>query len=208
MKSIYLIRHGQSAANIGGKSIPDIEIPLTVTGQKQAQQLVKKFPISPSKIYSSELLRAKQTAQVFAHLYQIPSETLTILNEFSYLGFENINGMDGQERRKLAQLYWENATIEYRDHPDSDCFKDFLDRVDLFIERIDTFHDNSLFFGHGIWIALLAWRLLGCPIETTLDIKAFRQFQTSLPLDNTVIYKLSISQDGVKQLQKFDLLSQ
>lgn len=208
MKSIYLIRHGQSAANIGGKSIPDIEIPLTVTGQKQAQQLVKKFPISPSKIYSSELLRAKQTAQVFAHLYQIPSETLTILNEFSYLGFENINGMDGQERGKLAQLYWENATIDYRDHHDSDCFQDFLDRVDLFIKRIDSFNDNSLFFGHGIWIALLAWRLLGCPIETTLDIKAFRQFQTALPLDNTVIYKLSISQDGVKQLQKFDIFSQ
>jgi broad specificity phosphatase PhoE len=208
MKTLYFIRHGQSVANIGGKSLPDIEIPLTVAGQKQAQELVKKFPISPSKIYSSELLRAKQTAQVFAHLYQIPSETLTILNEFSYLGFENINDMDGQERRKLAQLYWEKATIEYRDHHDSDCFQDFLDRVDLFIRRIDFFNDNSLFFGHGIWIALLAWRLLGCPIETALDIKAFRQFQTALPLDNTVIYKLSISQDGVKQLQKFDLLSQ
>ena len=122
--------------------------------------------------------------------------------------YENINGMDGQERGKLAQLYWENATIDYRDHHDSDCFQDFLDRVDLFIKRIESFNDNSLFFGHGIWIALLAWRLLGCPIETTLDIKSFRQFQTALPLDNTVIYKLSISQDGVKQLQKFDLFSQ
>ena len=208
MKSLYLIRHGQSVANIGGKAIPNIEIPLTVAGQNQAQELVKKFPISPSKIYSSELLRAKQTAQVFAHLYQIPSETLTFLNEFSYLGFEKINGMDGQKRGKLVQHYWENATIDYRDHHDSDCFQDFLDRVDLFIKRIDSFNDNSLFFGHGIWIALLAWRLLGCPIETALDIKAFRQFQIALPLDNTVIYKLSISQDGVKQLQKFDLLSQ
>jgi alpha-ribazole phosphatase len=208
MKSIYLIRHGQSSANMGGKSLPDIEIPLTVTGQKQAQELVKNFAILPSKIYSSELLRAKQTAQVFADFYQIIPETLTILNEFSYLGFEHISGMDGQERRKLAQLYWENATIEYRDHQNSDCFQDFLDRVDLFIKRIDSFNDNSLIFGHGIWIALLAWRLLGCPIEKALDIKAFRQFQTALPLDNTVIYKLSISQDGVKQLQKFDLLPQ
>lgn len=177
MKTLFFIRHGQSAANIGGKSIPDIEIPLTIAGQKQAQELVKKFQISPSKIYSSELFRAKQTAQIFADLYQIPIEILTILNEFSYLGFEHISGMDGQERKELAQLYWENATIEYRDHPDSDCFQNFLDRVDLFIKRIDSFNDNSVFFGHGIWMALLAWRLLACPIETKLDIKHSANFK-------------------------------
>lgn len=117
MKSIYLIRHGQSTANIGGKSLPDIEIPLTVAGQKQAQELVKKFSISPSKIYSSELLRAKQTAQVFANLYQIPSETLTFLNEFSYLGFEKINGMDGQLIPDICNsLSIKNHMIKTSDH--------------------------------------------------------------------------------------------
>ena len=71
MKTFYFIRHGQSAANTGAKSMLDLEIPLTLTGVQQAQNLLKKLSVSPSKIYCSELLRAKQTAQVFFDFYKI-----------------------------------------------------------------------------------------------------------------------------------------
>ena len=54
-------------------------------------------------------------------------------------------------------------------------------------------------------MALLAWRLLGCQIETTSDIQAFRQFQTALPMHNTVTYKLLVSENGIKQLQKIEV---
>ena len=45
MKTFYFIRHGQSAANTGAKSMPDLEIPLTLTGVQQAQDLLKKLSV-------------------------------------------------------------------------------------------------------------------------------------------------------------------
>ena len=50
--------------------------------------------------------------------------------------------------------------------------------------------DGSLLFGHGIWIGLLAWRLLGFSAETATDMAAFRRFQTGLPMPNTAVWQL------------------
>lgn len=38
MKFLYLIRHGQSLANTGAKSLPDKDIPLTDLGVLQADE--------------------------------------------------------------------------------------------------------------------------------------------------------------------------
>lgn len=205
MKSFYFIRHGQSLANTGAVSMHDAEIPLTDLGLQQAQDLKAKWSVQPSKIYCSELKRTQQTAGVFADAFQLVPEVLTELNEFRCLDFKTVEGMQGAERGILAQKYWQDADLTYRDGLDSDSFQDFLDRVDAFLGRISEFQDQSLFFGHGIWIGLLAWQLMGCKTENNLDMRKFRQYQTALPMFNTVVYKLSVSDDGTKQLQWFNI---
>ncbi len=183
--------------------------------------------VTPSHIYHSELLRAKQTAQVFIDGFNIEANkvhTLPLLNEFHCLGYSKVADMVGAERAVLAKEYWSTADIDYQDSSDSDSFADFLWRVDDFIQSLDDannvedfgYPDNSLFFGHGIWIGLLAWRLLGCPINSNADMQKFRNFQTALPMYNTVVYRLTISElspynhgisnHGIKQLQWFELL--
>ena len=44
MKTLYLIRHAQSAANAGGTSLPDREIPLSAEGAQQAAELACRLP--------------------------------------------------------------------------------------------------------------------------------------------------------------------
>ncbi|WP_314308814.1 phosphoglycerate mutase family protein [Kingella denitrificans] len=44
MKTLYLIRHAQSAANAGGISLPDQEIPLSTEGARQAAELTCRLP--------------------------------------------------------------------------------------------------------------------------------------------------------------------
>lgn len=61
MKTIYIIRHAESLANSGGRSLPDREIPLSETGQKQAENLIARLPAIPC-IFTSEFLRTQQTA--------------------------------------------------------------------------------------------------------------------------------------------------
>ena len=39
MKNFYIIRHGQSLANTGAKSMPEFDIPLTELGNQQANNV-------------------------------------------------------------------------------------------------------------------------------------------------------------------------
>lgn len=209
MKTLYIIRHGQSVANIGAESMPDKTVPLTELGYEQARELLKRWKQAtsegalptPSAIYHSELLRARQTAQVFGAGFGQSVAVERLLNELSCLGFSTVEGMTGKERAPIAKHYWQTADIHYRDADDADTFAEFIDRVDRFIERAADFEHNSVLFGHGIWIGLLAYRLLGCQITSNADIQTFRQFQNAMPMYNTVAYRLDISDEGVMQLR-------
>ncbi len=212
MQTIYMIRHGQSVANTGAVSQPDKRIPLTEVGLAQAQSLLErwqalqqmgKLPL-PRHIYYSQMLRAKQTASPFIDHYQLPDDKnneIEMLNEFACLSYKTVEGMVGKQRAPLAQQYWQTADIHYRDGADADTFNEFVARVDRFIASAPRLEHNSLCFGHGIWIGLLAYRLLGCPITSNAEMQQLRQFQTAIPMHNTVVYRLDISDEGIMQLR-------
>lgn len=204
MKSLYFIRHGQSLANTGAKSMPDAEIPLTELGRQQAHDLLinwQQLDIEPSSIYASPLLRARQTAEIFNQNYGLDIHTLPELKEFGCLSFANIENMLGNERTVLAKQYWQTAHIDFKDGNDADSFAEFQQRVATFLNRLDDFEHNSLFFGHGIWIGMLAWQLLGLSAKNNLDMQKFRQFQTALPMYNTVVYRLDVAEHHIRQIQ-------
>lgn len=206
MKSLYFIRHGQSLANTGAKSMPDKDIPLTDLGMEQANHLLKNWQqlnITPSHIYHSPLLRAKQTAEIFnAHL-NFELKEIGALKEFACLGFKSVLDMMGAERAVLAKAYWQNADIYFKDGGDADSFDEFQKRVADFLNQVDDFEHNSLFFGHGIWIGMMAWQLFGLTAKNNADMQKFRAFQTALPMYNTVVYRLDVV-DGVCQLKIVD----
>lgn len=137
MKTLYFIRHGQSLANTGAKSLPEFEIPLTELGQEQAKILLanwQKMELIPSYIYHSQMLRAKQTAQVFADNFNLPLEELELLNEFRCLSFTTVADMIGEQRAEASKKFWQTADISHRDGDDSDSFEQFLARVDSIIQ--------------------------------------------------------------------------
>lgn len=204
-KTFFFIRHGQSLANAGGKVMPDANIPLTDTGKQQAKKLCERWEKSrdlplPKNIFSSQFLRAKQTANAFCDAYALTAQEIPLLNEFSYLSFSNIKELTPEARISKAQTYWQTANLTYRDGSDSDSFNDFLSRVSAFNQTVSEYPNHSLFFGHGIWIALLTWQLLGHRIDHT-SIQNFRQFQKALPMHNTIVYELKLHA-GLTQIKK------
>jgi broad specificity phosphatase PhoE len=65
MKTIYLIRHGETQANRDGVFRGRGEVPLSLAGLKQAEELRAYFAALPvQRIFSSPLQRATQTAAV------------------------------------------------------------------------------------------------------------------------------------------------
>lgn len=189
MKTLYLIRHAQSEANAGGISKPERDIALSPLGCEQAQTLVARLPRS-NHVYTSELRRTHETAAPYCRAHGITPQILPLLNEFSCLAFDRIRGMDGAARRPLADAYWQRADPLECTGAGADSFAAFNQRLDAFLAHYPQLEDGSLLFGHGIWIGLLAWRLLGFPAETAADMTAFRRFQTGLPMPNTAIWQL------------------
>ena len=71
---IYLVRHGQTDWNIEKKHTQGhTDIPLNENGKKQAEQLAQSISnLKIDKIISSDLLRAKETAEIInKKLYKI-----------------------------------------------------------------------------------------------------------------------------------------
>ena len=57
-------------------------------------------------------------------------------------------------------------------------------------DRLPLLPDGTVCFGHGIWIGMVAWKLLGFGADTSDDMRRFRRFQTGLPLPNGAVYAL------------------
>ena len=70
MTVLYLIRHGETGGNSEGRFQGIIDNPLNFSGINQAQMLGMAFSLSKiDLLYTSPLLRAKQTAEIIASMH-------------------------------------------------------------------------------------------------------------------------------------------
>ena len=190
MKTVYFVRHAQSEANIGSISQPEREIALSNTGLQQAQALVACLPVAKN-VFVSEMQRTQQTAAPYCQQHNLTAQVLPVLNEFSCLAFDTIRDMDGEARRPLAQAYWQRADPQECTGSGADRFVDFNQRIDDFVQHWHHLPDGSVLFGHGIWLGLLLWKLWGFQAESSADMRAFRAWQSQLPMSNTAIWQLN-----------------
>lgn len=191
-KILYFIRHAESSANAGGVSVEHSIIPLSEKGVEQAQALVNTLQIIPSQVLVSAFDRTHQTSAPYCRHHNKKAIIEPLLNEFSALSFELIEGMQGSERRQIADAYWAEADIYKRMGNHADTFAEFDARVQEFKNNMYNLQTRTVIVGHGIWFGLLLWHLIGFKVENSKQMKAFRRFQNGLPLHNTVIYKLTM----------------
>ena len=195
MTVVYCVRHGQSVANAGGVTMEHAAIPLSPLGRAQAAALPAVFAsvmnVEPSRVLVSSYVRAMQTAEPFCEHFGCQAEVDPLLHEFSALDANLLQGLLGAERRPLANAYWEAADPALRAGPDAETFFEFDARVDAFASTtLPLLADRCLLFGHGIWFALLFWRLMAFAIEGSTDMIAFRRFRQGLPMPNCAVYSL------------------
>lgn len=82
MKTVYLIRHGETQANRDGLFRGRGEVPLSPAGLRQAEELRARFAsLGVQRVFSSPLRRATQTAALcFPGLAAEPEESLNNLD--------------------------------------------------------------------------------------------------------------------------------
>jgi broad specificity phosphatase PhoE len=196
MKTITFVRHGQSTANAGGVTMAHDAIPLSALGKLQAQMLATVLPQRPSLILASEYLRAQHTAQPYCERVGLRAQTHPLLHEFSTIDPAWLEGMNGEQRRPIADAYWQESDPEKRMGPEAETFTEFVQRVAAFLPQLQQLPDGAVLFGHGMWIGLLIWKLLGFTAPDSVGMKAFRRFQLGLPMPNGAVYRLREAASG------------
>ncbi len=100
MTRIFLVRHGQTAWNVGEIFRGRADVPLDETGLKEADlagEALKDETIHA--IYSSPLKRSVQTAEGIAKYQKLPVQTLEAIIDISYGEWE------GKENAEVKQKY-------------------------------------------------------------------------------------------------------
>jgi probable phosphoglycerate mutase len=115
MTELLLIRHGETAWNALRKLQGHIDIPLNAEGTRQAKALAAALQFEKlDALFSSDLLRASQTAGEIARLQGLTPRLDAELRERCFGGFE------GQLYSELPSLYpeeyteWRNRDPDFR----------------------------------------------------------------------------------------------
>jgi broad specificity phosphatase PhoE len=109
--TIYLVRHGRTEWNDQKLIQGHIDIPLNSEGKTTAKELAKELrKIKFDKVYSSDLLRAKQTAEIIALEHKLEVETTKTLRERNFGPFQG----GPRERLKEIDQVLETLTDEQR----------------------------------------------------------------------------------------------
>lgn len=132
MSTIYLIRHGESAANAGLKTGDTALIPLTELGHQQAGEVPRRLPKHIDHIIVSSYLRTQQTAEPTRLVHPAaPVWEWAEVREFAYLDPKKANGTTLEERKPMVNAFWEAMNPEWQVSPDVESFGQFIDRVKL-----------------------------------------------------------------------------
>ncbi len=198
MKTIWLIRHGESAANAGEPTSASATVPLTATGRAQAAALATAFVAPPDRIITSGYLRTLQTAQPTLERFpQVPHEQWPI-HEFTYLAAARCQNMTAAERRPLVAAYWERCDPTYVDGAGCDSFAGMLQRAAAMLEALRR-ADGRLIavFSHGLFIGATIWLLHERPAAITAEtMRRFHAWRSPWSMPNAGIVPLVLAAAG------------
>ena len=145
-----LVRHGKDDDTVrGGWS----QQPLTDEGEVQAAELavfVQKSGLGIQQVYSSDLLRAMQTAQIVADSLRLP---IVPKPEFREVNNGNLAGIKNElAAEQYPGLYWNTLAWEQQ-YPGGESPKEFYERIrcawDVLQKDILERNENVMLVTHG-----------------------------------------------------------
>ena len=162
---LWLVRHGETEANVAGLYSGHAPTPLTERGIAQAQtlgRLLRNVPVD--NVLCSELERARHTTQLILGDREVPVRNMPELNEMFFGDWEMRHHRD--LAREDAENYavwcndWQNATPT-----NGEGFQAFSQRVERFIAQLADYKtcQNLLVVSHQGVLSVLIARLLSMP---------------------------------------------
>jgi probable phosphoglycerate mutase len=170
---LCLVRHGETAWNAEGRVQGQLDIPLNATGLAQARAVAAALKNeSFAAIYSSDLVRAQQTARPVADLWKKNIVLDENLRERHYGMFQGMTYAEASERIPEGYARFKAKDPGY-DFGTGESLEDFNRRSLLFIKRAAQDHEgeNLLLFTHGGVLEMVYRHATGRGLSTPRDFE-------------------------------------
>ncbi len=166
MTQLCLIRHGQTDWNLEGRYQGQSDVPLNENGHEQAKSLIEKLKEQTfSAVYSSDLMRAQQTAAPIAKMLDIPIQIEPRLREINQGEWEGVLVDDIKAR--YAEI-WSKRTVDPANvrPPGGETVREVANRVYAALDEIARIFptDQVIVVSHGLSIATAICRDKNIPV--------------------------------------------
>lgn len=160
---LYLVRHGQTDRNLRHMFYGWTDCDINETGIQQAEGLKHFFDgVKLDRIYASDLLRAKHTAEIIGEGREIPLETRESFREQFFGDWEDKESLLIRDSQKDAFAYW----LTHWDGdgiPGGEHFSEFYQRVSRGIDSLiqENKGREVLLVAHNGTLSVILCHLLG-----------------------------------------------
>ena len=188
MGTLYLIRHGEVKWNREAAYVGSTDLPLDLTGRMQAERLTGYLESKCiSAVYSSDLMRAYQTAEIIANRMGLPVHALKELREADYGEWEGVPEIEVPKLYPGIFEQWRDDVLNVR-IPGGETFAELRDRAFPAFCRIAEAHPDGqvAIVAHKSTNRVILCCLLG------VDVNTYRQ----LGQGNAAVNIIHRRQDG------------
>lgn len=179
---IMLVRHGETYWNASGKIQGRSDIELSPTGIEQAKILAEFCPFEKvDAVYSSDLKRAKMTAEILAEKFGLSVQLVPELREVSFGDWEgnNFDNLQKTEPENVEKFFKRPDDLKI---PNGETFAELQARAMVGLKKIIAAHANDensqiIIGAHGAINRAILCAILDIPLR---KIWAISQFNTAV----------------------------
>ncbi len=186
MKTIYLVRHGESEINVSDMYVNTLTSPLTELGREQARLLADRATrIQFDVLLSSPIARAKETAETIVKTTHHSIEYFDVFRERSLPVSITGRSKSDPEAKAIA-----DAAVHASEHgtskvEEAETFYELKERAGRAIQLLEERPEkNILVVGHGFFSRVLIARML---FGEELTVQEFAPFVWGMRTKNTGI---------------------
>ena len=185
MSKVYLVRHGQTAWNVGEIFRGRADIPLDETGKQEvhlAGEALKDETLHA--VYSSPLSRSMETAENIAKFHNIPVTPFDAIIDISYGEWEGLENQEVKDKYPELHALWHHEPHKVK-FPGGESLDEVRLRTMKGLEDLLAKHKNENFVlvAHRVPNKVICCALLG------LDNSHFWRIQQDTASTNLFIFR-------------------
>jgi alpha-ribazole phosphatase len=167
---IYLLRHGEVEGAETRRFIGHLDVPLSPAGERQCQAQARRLrDVALAAVFSSDLLRARRSAQIIGAPHGLAPVVVPALREMAMGRWEGLTAAEIRGREPTAFADWMAHVGEFP-FPDGESVPDLVARAVPAFEAIAAAHGERpvAIVAHGGTNRALLCHVFGLPLGRLL----------------------------------------